>query len=223
MSAVARAAGDRSAEDAAVRRRVLEAAVDCIIESGVYRSSTEAIARTAGVTAAVIEEEFGDRDQLMLAVLNDGMARLQTYLAGAKVAGETVEERLETLASIIAGFYHDRRYLAFVQIQLDLTHDPATARLVERAFEDLQRAIDPVVGALVDDVFEEAVPPAPEFRALFFFAVRGLALASALHAVTPGSGVTHAAPDFDAELRLLVHGLSQVYRDQGVRRVHGRR
>lgn len=223
MSAVARAAKERGTDDAALRERVILAAVDCIIERGIYRSSSTAIAKTAGITWGVIEQKFGGRDQLMLAVLEDGMARLQTYMAEAKVVGHTVEERLESLARIIAGFYNDRRYLVFLQIQLDLTHDPVTSRLVERAFEDLQRAIDPVVRGLVDDVFEEAVAPAADFRALFFFAVRGMAIARALHTVTPGAGVTHTVPDFDAELILLVRGLSEVYRDQGVRRVHGKR
>ncbi len=70
-------AEDGRAAETDTRGRVIRAAVDCIIDLGFYRgSSTNEIARRAGVTWGVIQHYFGTREGLMLAVLEDGAAHM---------------------------------------------------------------------------------------------------------------------------------------------------
>ncbi len=67
------------------RARVIKAATECIIELGFYRgSSTNEIARRAGVTWGVIQWYFGNREGLMLAVLEEGASHMVATVEGAR-------------------------------------------------------------------------------------------------------------------------------------------
>ena len=63
-------------------RRVLDAAEECILELGYYQASSNEIARRAGVTWGVIQHQFGTREGLLLAVLNDRWASMQARDGG---------------------------------------------------------------------------------------------------------------------------------------------
>src|SRR3979411_3068004 len=87
----------RTHRDDAMRSRVIEAAVTCILERGFYRASSNEIARRAGVSWGVIQHYFGTREALMLAVLQDGSRRFETIVEGVDIDGDTVEERIDQL------------------------------------------------------------------------------------------------------------------------------
>ena len=71
------------------RDRVIKAAIECIIELGFYRgSSTNEIARRAGVTWGVIQWYFGNREGLMLAVLEDGAKHMVETVEQARASTE---------------------------------------------------------------------------------------------------------------------------------------
>ena len=86
--------------DPATRRRVLDAAVSCIIERGFYRASSNEIARQAGMTWGVIQYHFGTRESLMLAVLNDTMTRFVDLVEHANIEGDGATVRLEQLLDL---------------------------------------------------------------------------------------------------------------------------
>src|SRR5215469_15201605 len=73
------------------RQRVLDAAVRCILEQGLYRASSNAIAEEAGLSWGVIQYYFGTREGLMLAVLDEGTQRLLDDLTTADIRAETLE------------------------------------------------------------------------------------------------------------------------------------
>ena len=50
------------------RARVIQAAVDCILDEGFYRASSNRIAERAGVTWGVIQHHFGTREALLIEV-----------------------------------------------------------------------------------------------------------------------------------------------------------
>ena len=83
----ARSAANRTqATETDTRDRVIKAAVECIIELGFYRgSSTNEIARKAGVTWGVIQWYFGNREGLMLAVLEDGASHMIKTVKDARI------------------------------------------------------------------------------------------------------------------------------------------
>lgn len=71
----ARARRSRAERSAETRARILEAVVESIAEVGLPRTTASEIARRAGVTWGAVQHHFGDKDELLAAVLEDGFAR----------------------------------------------------------------------------------------------------------------------------------------------------
>src|SRR5882757_6476754 len=65
------------ADGAATRARVLDAVVESILDKGYYRTSSNEIARRAGVTWGTLQHQFGSRELLLLEVLNQRWHDLQ--------------------------------------------------------------------------------------------------------------------------------------------------
>lgn len=114
------------ARSSETRKRVIQAAVDCIIEEGYYRASSNRIAERAGVSWGVIKHHFGTREQLLLAVLADRDAKLIDTLNSASIHGATVALRLKSFISLMFTFYRTADYLAGLQITLNMGRDPDT-------------------------------------------------------------------------------------------------
>src|SRR6266568_236456 len=87
--------------DVEPRQRVIQAAIDCILEQGFYRASSNAIAERAGLTWGVIQYYFGTREVLMLAVLEEGTQRLLDDLTTAEITADSLEERIEEFIAVV--------------------------------------------------------------------------------------------------------------------------
>jgi len=137
-------------------RRVLDSAVACILELGYYQASSNEIARRAGVTWGVIQHQFGTREGLLLAVLNDRWATMEHRMATADVHGDTLEERLGGVLEVLAAHYGNPEHLVQLQIILDLSKNPKTSQETRLAVaahgEELTRAWQPL--------FDSALGPA---------------------------------------------------------------
>jgi AcrR family transcriptional regulator len=134
-------------------QRVLDAAAECILQLGYYQASSNEIARRAGVTWGVIQHQFGTREGLLLAVLNDRWARMEAHMERADVSGKTLQERLTRVFDVLAEHYGAPEHLVQLQILLDLSHNPKTSTETRRAVtahgEKLTRAWVPLFeGAL---------------------------------------------------------------------------
>src|SRR5215472_10669679 len=79
-------------DDQGTRLKVVEAAIQCILEQGFYRASSNAIAETAGLSWGVIQYYFGSREGLMLAVLEEGNRRLRDIVSEVNITGDTLAE-----------------------------------------------------------------------------------------------------------------------------------
>src|SRR3954452_15982612 len=121
------------ADGAATRARMLDAVVECILENGYYEASSNAIARTAGVTWGAIQHQFGTRQALMLAVIEDRWHRLTARIEATEVSGATLEERLACVMEALADHYGDPERLVVMQIMLDLIQSPAMSETTKRA------------------------------------------------------------------------------------------
>jgi AcrR family transcriptional regulator len=176
------------------QRRLIEAAIDCILEQGFYRASTNAIAERAGVTWGVIQYHFGTRENLMLAVLQEAAARLQQTLAMADVDAASLSGRLEQLFEILANYYGQPSFVAFTEVQLNLSHDPRTA---ESTRENLMRINEPVrleLDRLMSQVLSDTAADSPEIRSLIFHVLRGLSISEVMLGSQPWD--TPTAPRF---------------------------
>ena len=117
----------RRSDGEATWRRVLDAAVECILARGYYRASSNEIARQAGVTWGVIQHQFGTREGLLLAVLNDRWAAMERHIEASRVSGATLEARIASVFDVLAEYYGKPPHLAQLQILLDLGANPQTS------------------------------------------------------------------------------------------------
>ena len=195
----------------ATRRRVLDAVVSCILEQGYYQASSNEIARRAGVTWGTIQHQFGSREALMIAVLEDGWQRLQERVGTEKIVGGSLEVRLWAVLGVLATYYESPEHLAQLQILLDFTANPDTSaetrRAIERHGRKLREAWEPLFAQALGDVATE--------RDLVIFAFTTLRsyLTSRLIAESIAD-----IPGDSAQRRLLVNGVASALRAEARRR-----
>jgi AcrR family transcriptional regulator len=165
--------------DDSTRRRLLDAAIACIVDEGFYRASSNRIARRAGVTWGVIQHHFGTREKLMLEVVREGVDDLVTTFEQAEVDGPTPAARLESLADVVWSHYCRPEFLASVQIVMNLTRDPATAAATVASIDNLSQRMEASWQRLVDQVLPPAQQP-PGLAKALFFVLRGAAVGEEL-------------------------------------------
>lgn len=112
---------------------MIDAAIQSILENGYYHTSSNEIARRAGVTWGTIQHQFATREGLLLEVVNDRWNHFQQTMATAEVVGDTLEERLHSLLDVLALHYEQPEHLVLVQILLDLTQNPTTSAETRQA------------------------------------------------------------------------------------------
>jgi TetR/AcrR family transcriptional regulator, regulator of cefoperazone and chloramphenicol sensitivity len=175
------------AADESTRARMLAAAIECILEEGYYRASSNRIAQRAGVTWGVIQYHFGTREQLLLAVVREGAEDLLHRLEGAVITGDTVEQRLDSLAEVIWGHYRRPEFLAHVQVLLNLSKDPRTSEDTVAALAETERQ----VGTLLQSLVEQVVPAgrrSDDVGIVLFDLMRGAAIGEGLMEALPRTG-----------------------------------
>ena len=165
------------------RQQIIEAAIASIKEVGFYRSSTNEIARRANVSWGAVQYHFGTRELLMLAVVEELNRRENTALEQAEVTGSTPEERITSLYEILGSHYDSPTYLVWLQIVLNLQHDPNTSDEVSAEIkENALRA-----RATVNRLLHEALGPRStesEVEALFH-TLRGFAISQQVARAVP--------------------------------------
>jgi AcrR family transcriptional regulator len=189
------------------RRKVIDAAIRCILEQGFYRASSNAIADRAGLSWGVIQYYFGSRESLMLAVLEEGTRRLVDELATAEITGESLQERVEAYLAIIERYYADPEYLAFVQVLLNLGHDPRTSSQTIETMSRITHAVDVELDRLTKSLLAGSGSHDRKLRGLVFHALRGLALSEVMIGTLPFD-TQRQAKDFPEHRRMLARALS---------------
>ena len=71
------------------RAKIIDETVRCIAEEGFAAATAKHVAERAGVTWGVIQYHFGDRNGLLMAVVDDGVARLLESLSSADVTASS--------------------------------------------------------------------------------------------------------------------------------------
>jgi AcrR family transcriptional regulator len=196
---------------AATRARLIDATIDCILEEGFYRASSNRIAERAGVTWGVIQHHFGTREALLLATFQSGMEELIETLESAVITGDTFEARLESLADVIWRFYRRPRFVAYEQLTLNLLRDPtidaATVRLVRRRQAKIGDLLTELATQVVDADIAEVLPPAALLQIL-----RGLAIGLELADAVPRQARRASPEPAATERRVLLDALAALVR-----------
>jgi AcrR family transcriptional regulator len=167
-------------QEHATRDRVVKAAIECITDLGFYRgSSTNEIARKAGVTWGVIQHYFGNREGLMLAVLEHGAGHMVATVEEAHIDGSSAAERLEQLVELFSTHYARPEYLASLQILLNMDHDPRTSADVRKTMSQVAERSHAHIRRLLG----EALGPSmrvPELATTIFLVIRGFGFSQLL-------------------------------------------
>ena len=196
---------------AATRARLIDATIDCILEEGFYRASSNRIAERAGVTWGVIQHHFGTREALLLATFQSGMEELIETLESAVITGDTFEARLESLADVIWRFYRRPRFVAYEQLTLNLLRDPtidaATVRLVRRRQAKIGDLLTELATQVVDAQIAGVLPPAALLQIL-----RGLAIGLELADAVPRQARRASPEPAATERRVLLDALAALVR-----------
>jgi TetR/AcrR family transcriptional regulator len=95
-----RTPGRPTRDSADQRAHLLDAALECFVSRGVGATSLRAIATQAHVTPALLHYYFGDKEQLLAAIVEE---RLMPALALVRAS---VAEAGEDVGALIAGFIH---------------------------------------------------------------------------------------------------------------------
>jgi AcrR family transcriptional regulator len=191
--------------------RVVDAAIACILEEGFYRASSNEIARRADVTWGVIQYHFGSREALLLAVLERAADHLQATLEDAHIVGDSLEERLTALADVVWSYYGQPQFLAYIQVLLNLSHDPNTEEQTRGAIRNNQLHVSNHLPRILQEALGDDVPAnareAAALRNFVFSALRGLAIDQAHIAALPRD--TEVDPrQHRAERAMLVRSLA---------------
>ena len=98
------------------RAKIIDETVRCIVEEGFPAATAKHVAERAGVTWGVIQYHFGDRNGLLMAVVDDGVSRLVESLSGAEVSELPLSERVETVVDIAWNCYSSPTSMAAFEI-----------------------------------------------------------------------------------------------------------
>ena len=141
----------------------------------------------------------------MLAVLNDEWDRMQEAIAQARVSGNTFEERLESTMTILADNYGSTRYLALLEVILDLTLDPSTSEETRKG----ARAYGRKLSSAWQPLFAQALGDAAEDKVLVSYAFkvfRGYLIGDSIASRFTKGGVD------DGERQFVIQGVAAAVR-----------
>ncbi|OBI02285.1 TetR family transcriptional regulator [Mycolicibacter heraklionensis] len=181
------------------RARIIDETVRCITEEGFGAATAKHVAERAGVTWGVIQYHFGDRDGLLMAVVEDGVTELLASLSAVDVSELGLRERIETVVDTAWRCYASPTSLAAFEI-LRATR----GRMGERSHEHLLQmnsAINRLSRLVSDDPADSGVAE------VIWAALRGIILAQMIM----GGPI-----DWDAERRVLLDMVTHyLQRDRG--------
>jgi AcrR family transcriptional regulator len=98
------------------RAKIIDETVRCIVEEGFVAATAKHVAERAGVTWGVIQYHFGDRNGLLMAVVDDGVARLLESLSSADVSKLPMRERIEVVVDTAWSCYSSPTSMAAFEI-----------------------------------------------------------------------------------------------------------
>ena len=98
------------------RARIIDETVRCVVEEGFHAATAKHVAERAGVTWGVIQYHFGDRNGLLMAVVDEGVARLLESVGEADVGDLPLRERIEVVVDTAFRCYSSPTSLAAFEI-----------------------------------------------------------------------------------------------------------
>ena len=105
------------------RRRVKAAVVEAIAEVGYQRTTAAEIARRADVSWGAVQHHFGDKDGILVAVLEESFERFTERFAAAPAPGLALEARVDEFVERAWAHFESPHYRTALEILLNLPDD----------------------------------------------------------------------------------------------------
>ena len=141
---MASAPSRRSAEER--RAEIVEIAISHFAQNGYNGTSTDQVAREAGISQPYLFRLFHTKRELFLACNRAMHDRISATFAGA-AEGLPQEERMEAMGKAYHGLLADRTALLFQMQSYAACSDPALQEEVRACFADLVRQVAEATGA----------------------------------------------------------------------------
>jgi len=129
------------------KKHILEAALNCFAENGYERSSTEAIAKAAGVSQGIIFHHFGTKEGLFSAIIRTGIEGFEACVGEVETSALPPAEKILLLLRLMG--------------EMSMEH-PARTRIIIRQLFQMELDVEKVedlgilrVVATFRDAFEE--------------------------------------------------------------------
>lgn len=122
--------GKRAVTKAATRQRIIDAAQELIVESGIFDTGLGAVARRAGSTRATVYHQFGSRQELLLAVVNDALDRADVREVRKALQHKDAVQAMRRMVPAACRFWASE-YALFSQVKGLAEVDPGMAVVAE--------------------------------------------------------------------------------------------
>jgi AcrR family transcriptional regulator len=159
----------------ATRRRLLDAAVEELLESGYGALTSQAVAQRAGISRGAAQNHFPQKATLVAEAIRHLGQQQTTELR--RILGEAAAgpARLRAALDVIFEQYSGGRFAAIIELSLAARRDPALRKVISAE----ERAISRELNEVADDLFgpdRAGSSDSAERWATALSTVRGLAL-----------------------------------------------
>lgn len=150
---------ERRAETSA---RLIEAAIECLLEQGYAGAGVKEICARAGVTTGAIQHNFGSKHGLMIAVVRKMFKGFDDGIELLGADRTTLDERIDNIFEHYWMVYASDQYYAVCEVLLAVRRDPELLRMNRKIREDWLRAM----GRFLELEFPEVALEVEQKRAL---------------------------------------------------------
>jgi len=131
--------GKQALKTQRTREKIIGAVISLIREGGYSHASSSRIAERAGITWGAAQHHFGNKDEILEAVMNLAHERFAARMAEPKLRSGTLAERVDLFIETMWAHYQDDAYLAMLEILLATRgfHEEAPPNWEDRFSRDL--------------------------------------------------------------------------------------
>jgi TetR/AcrR family transcriptional regulator, regulator of cefoperazone and chloramphenicol sensitivity len=178
------------------RAKIIDETVRCIVEEGFAAATAKHVAERAGVTWGVIQYHFGDRNGLLMAVVDDGVAKLLQSLSSTNVSKLPLRERIEVVVDTAWSCYSSPTSMAAFEILRATRGGPGESS--QHHLLEMNSAISRLGMLITEDTSKSGVAE------VIWATLRGMVLAQM---------ITGTAVDWSRERRALIDMVTHYLHD----------
>jgi len=170
-----RSQAERTAE---TRGRLIDATIECLIDSGYTGTTTVAVCKRSGVSHGSLLYHYGTRERLLGAALDVVYERLQRPVIESLEQLPLGEARVDALVELMWSAFGAREFKAVLELWLAASNQTDVGWAVWPEAQGFDRAIQP----LAAHVFPDLATRMPDFSlyiSLIFQVLQGMGLANA--------------------------------------------